>query len=310
MIRQSFDDFDAYASAIKDAAIDFRLLHVLERSWSIEQRILGGLQLQKAYEGSAFLACGEMQPHCAAVYLQKSGQPIRVNGQTLDGNSVALLPPKSEFSFIGRGKNEWLSVAIPNRYIESQPAFLERSGQSAYVVHPSNLDIVSSLKSSIVKAFNTTNHDGKIVDNVLGEFLLERCITSLVCEVLRESTTKCVTSNLKSKSYSGIVARALDCIGDHPPIELDVSFLSEQLGVSTRTILRAFRAELDLSPHAYLINHKLHFARQALLMASQQVSTVTSIAASLGFNDFGRFASRYRDLFGELPSQTLQQDRN
>jgi AraC family ethanolamine operon transcriptional activator len=33
---------------------------------------------------------------------------------------------------------------------------------------------------------------------------------------------------------------------------------------------------------------------------------VTSIASSLGFTELGRFAVRYRNLFGETPSQTLQ----
>ena len=43
-----------------------------------------------------------------------------------------------------------------------------------------------------------------------------------------------------------------------------------------------------------------------MLQAHPAEDKVTAIAAALGFTEIGRFSVRYRELFGESPSQTLQ----
>jgi transcriptional regulator GlxA family with amidase domain len=49
----------------------------------------------------------------------------------------------------------------------------------------------------------------------------------------------------------------------------------------------------------------MHLARRALSLANPSVSTVTDVATQYGFWQFGRFAGRYKELFGESPSVTL-----
>jgi AraC-like DNA-binding protein len=44
----------------------------------------------------------------------------------------------------------------------------------------------------------------------------------------------------------------------------------------------------------------------AALLTAAPGDTVTAIAIQNGFADVGRFAQRYRLLFGETPSQTLR----
>jgi AraC-like DNA-binding protein len=43
-----------------------------------------------------------------------------------------------------------------------------------------------------------------------------------------------------------------------------------------------------------------------LLRGDPRGCKVTNIASDLGFTELGRFAVRYRQMFGETPSQTLQ----
>jgi len=47
-------------------------------------------------------------------------------------------------------------------------------------------------------------------------------------------------------------------------------------------------------------------ARHCLLQADPAEDKVTAIPAGLGFTEIGRFSVRYRELFGESPSQALQ----
>jgi transcriptional regulator GlxA family with amidase domain len=53
----------------------------------------------------------------------------------------------------------------------------------------------------------------------------------------------------------------------------------------------------------------LNRARQALLASDSEEDKVTVIAAKLGFTELGRFAVRYRELFGERPSETLRRQK-
>lgn len=50
---------------------------------------------------------------------------------------------------------------------------------------------------------------------------------------------------------------------------------------------------------------RLARARQDLLVADPETTTVTSVAGRWGFVSASTFAARYRATFGELPSQTL-----
>ena len=86
-----------------------------------------------------------------------------------------------------------------------------------------------------------------------------------------------------------------------------ITMLAAALRVSPRTLQKAFISATGLPPHEYLLKRRLNRARQALLDAEPHGrESVTSIASSLGFTELGRFAVRYRNLFGETPSQTLQ----
>jgi len=78
------------------------------------------------------------------------------------------------------------------------------------------------------------------------------------------------------------------------------------LGVSRRTLYRAFHDLLDVSPKAYLRLRNLSAARARLLEASHRPTTVTQVALDHGFWELGRFAGAYRVMFGESPSETLR----
>jgi AraC family ethanolamine operon transcriptional activator len=86
---------------------------------------------------------------------------------------------------------------------------------------------------------------------------------------------------------------------------LTVGQLCEAAGVSQRTLEYAFRECLGLTPLGFLRLHRLHAARRDLAATLPGEVTVSDIAYRHGFFELGRFASCYKRLFGELPSQTL-----
>jgi AraC-like DNA-binding protein len=82
------------------------------------------------------------------------------------------------------------------------------------------------------------------------------------------------------------------------------------IGVSGRTLRAHCEEHLGMGPHRYLWLRRMNFARKALAMADPAAASVTTIALDHGFSELGRFAVKYRELFGESPSTTLRNTFN
>lgn len=85
---------------------------------------------------------------------------------------------------------------------------------------------------------------------------------------------------------------------------IGVEDIATAIGVSPRALQTAFRRVRGYSPINAVFRRRLERSRAALVAAGPN-DTVTKIATELGFFELGRFAVRYRQEFGEKPSETL-----
>jgi AraC family ethanolamine operon transcriptional activator len=76
------------------------------------------------------------------------------------------------------------------------------------------------------------------------------------------------------------------------------------LGVSRRTLHRAFADALAIGPAAYLRSRRLLAVHRALQGGGQARATIADIAFQHGFAEPGRFALYYKSMFGQSPSRT------
>ena len=86
---------------------------------------------------------------------------------------------------------------------------------------------------------------------------------------------------------------------------LPVSDLCHVIGVSERTLRKAFHRVHGVPPCRHLRMLRLSNARRALLSGDGRLTKVTEIAMFFGFAELGRFSVEYKKAFGESPSQTL-----
>ncbi|ROM62014.1 AraC family transcriptional regulator [Pseudomonas brassicacearum] len=89
--------------------------------------------------------------------------------------------------------------------------------------------------------------------------------------------------------------------GDTPLSILD---LCEQLRVSRRTLQNSFQAVTGMRPVEYLRNLRLNAVRRRLITTRATALNVSEIAVAMGFFHLSHFATHYRALFGESPSDT------
>jgi AraC-like DNA-binding protein len=75
-------------------------------------------------------------------------------------------------------------------------------------------------------------------------------------------------------------------------------------GIGVRSVQLAFQRLRGHSPMESVLQRRLRHARQRLGSGELGLS-VTKVATDCGFYNLGRFSVRYRQMFGESPSQTL-----
>lgn len=109
---------------------------------------------------------------------------------------------------------------------------------------------------------------------------------------------------MDAPSCAALFRRAVDCF-ESLPEPPNVSTLCLALNASPRTLEAAFKQCAGMGPHRFFLRRRLNRAHHLLTRTEPAAHSVTDIALSLGFTELGRFAVRYRELFGESPSQTL-----
>lgn len=108
---------------------------------------------------------------------------------------------------------------------------------------------------------------------------------------------------LKSKTPSVDIKRAVDWIEAYPARKIRLEDLAAVAGVSIRTLQNGFRSQLGISPLGYIIKTRLRYVHRDLLQGDPDIS-IEDIAMKWGFTHMGDFSARYRKLFGHLPSET------
>jgi AraC family transcriptional regulator, ethanolamine operon transcriptional activator len=104
--------------------------------------------------------------------------------------------------------------------------------------------------------------------------------------------------------YLSLVRRFDEFLASNAGRTLYSADVAKQLGVSVRTLHNAVVAIRGMSMHRYTRLRRLWSVRQQLVQG-RQIESIKAIALMNGFWHLGEFATLYRDLFGEMPQQTL-----
>tara|TARA_Y100001954_G_scaffold234030_1_gene288499 strand:+ start:1235 stop:2209 length:975 start_codon:yes stop_codon:yes gene_type:complete len=118
------------------------------------------------------------------------------------------------------------------------------------------------------------------------------------------STTSSSIRQMSPNARRRIVRRVIDFIRSRPHENCKLAELCKAAEVSERSLLYAFKLELGMTPKAYLKIYRLHGVFREL--RSGNCSSITEAATRWGFWHMGQFGVDYKEMFGELPSETLR----
>jgi AraC-like DNA-binding protein len=117
------------------------------------------------------------------------------------------------------------------------------------------------------------------------------------------------TATSKRLAKSRLIVAECIAVADHRGARVTIADLMASTAASPRRIRQAFHDAYGLSPMRYLQLRLLSNARDLLSAAGAGCGTVTRVASDLGVTHMGRFSARYRDVYGEPPSETAGKAR-
>ncbi|HZZ06814.1 helix-turn-helix domain-containing protein [Paraburkholderia sp.] len=121
---------------------------------------------------------------------------------------------------------------------------------------------------------------------------------------LIESASQTPPRDLTHTTYSDVVRRCERILQDNADQPITVLDLCRALRCSRRTLQTSFQRVANVTPVEYLRSIRLNAVHRLLRMTSAEELLIGDAACRWGFTHLGYFAREYRDLFGELPSQT------
>jgi AraC-like DNA-binding protein len=104
---------------------------------------------------------------------------------------------------------------------------------------------------------------------------------------------------------SQVVRRAVGLIESHAEWHHTVDSLALAVGVSRRSLERAFRKHKGMSPWKYVKSVRLRRAHDQLRAGDPEQVTVGEVARRWGMTH-SQFSAEYRRAYGETPAETLQ----
>lgn len=134
-------------------------------------------------------------------------------------------------------------------------------------------------------------------------------LTRLIEEKLLNQFVDCLGSTLSHKKELDLTHWKMNLVIDY--IHGNISNLSSLHQVSRgtqipeRTIRRIIKNKFQITPKQYLNKLRLNDVRKGLLRERSNAS-IYQVASDYNFWHMGQFAKDYKNLFGELPSETLR----
>lgn len=304
-----FHDCDAYFDAIEHVNVRFTLQGLESNVWRINGLTLPhGIDVQYCRSGSGSIAQGVSRYGGFELAVPVTGQ-FTADAKLVPRENALCMVPGSEFLASIPNAHSWFGIFVPEALAISS-GMLATSADLAHGrthvrrnVAPSKASVPSLLTRFFANVLAAPEISGS-------ERALVRFETELL-SVLGKAYGHGSESAQKHPGRAPIVDHravklTLDAIESSPEPTVSMSELLEIANASERSLRAGFGKYLGMSPTRYMQLRVLNRARRRLASSRPREVSVAEVVTDLGVWDLGRFAARYRRLFGELPSSTLR----
>ena len=271
--------------------------------------VLGELTFHTNHHESPMLMEGVNPGDLVAIGCQSlESMPRLMMGEAFTSADVFLAGPRAEHLATVLPGQHTLQMFVPAKLLEDEIASRLNRDPLDFTTQRYLLRLgthrVRELIDIIALAFQAA-HDLK--DPAPSPAALTQMQKTFVEQVVSVLTSEEHDPFREPRSFSStgwLLLHAREFFEEHAASPVRIAEVCRALGVSQRTLQVAFAEGLGVSPMRYLKLHRLHVVRTRLKQTSAEDVGVSKAAREAGFVDLSRFSRDYKELFGQLPSET------
>jgi len=311
LLTQVFTEYDHFTEMVSGANFEMTLCSLHEPVWRLNKIDLEGAQCQYGYLGSGNLTEGQSDPGGTLIYvpLSELHSHMAMNGIEFDSRSCVIWRPGTEFDLCIRGSHEWSTVFVPTHDLPGSGGRADTLNSHGIIRRCDNGELRTlgnALRTIMSAARSSPEFESSPAGKHAAKFTKEwaRRITAYRPD---EVTPRPVIPRGRPRySTREIILRCRNVLEENPRSRMSVQDLVKASQVSERTLRNAFNSYFGVSPSRYLQIRLINDIHHDLIKADPEAASVTRILLRYGVWEFGRFAYRYRRIYGEVPSATLR----
>lgn len=313
MPSEVFHDFDAFADSVSGADFGMLLQNPRRPVWALGRVDLGGAHVQFGREGSGNITEGRSRSDGYLLFAPCTNAAAHAaNGVALDESSVAILEPGVDFCLRSKVEHDWCSVFIPTdqltRHRGRGRSWSDFERAACRVVR-TDRHLADRFRQSVRQVFAVAGSCPQFETSAAATSAAENLL-NLTCLILgQRPRTQSRHEGRPRYSRMQIIRRSQQMLEERKGKPIRLGDLAGHSEVSERTLRTVFNEYYGIGPVRYVQLRQLRLIRHALLAADPENVSVSDVLVAHGEWEFSRFASRYRQLYGELPSDTLRKSR-
>lgn len=317
-ITDFFDFFDFRS----DAELDVIKLDNEDFAGYISRFITKNIILELSQRNCLMKFNARIPKHWLFAIPIQSNPIFYTNNYYVKDNYIAIASPNVEFSGVQTRFSNRFQLYIKKEYLNEvcQTLHLPEIKQFQKDTHSSiSVFRCSPEKQSYIKkfclqlyqiGFNTKFQNSSQKRILFGLKAIQRQIEENIVQNLLVALAEAKDIKPKKVFYKriSILQQAEEMMNNGLKYDLKISDICQELGVSNRTLEYIFKDFYQISPKAYFKQLRLNALHQSLQQKSNNI-VISELAEEFGFFHRGQLAKDYSQIFGELPSKTLQKNQ-
>lgn len=234
--------------------------------------------------------------------------PTRINGRLHGPHDIMVRPGDERFELVTPPAHSLFGIVVRRQALADAAATLGCKVQWERLQHAEILHAQEPMRQQCVQALQALLALDAVqpeVGSLPPSEALQEAVLDVMLQMLDTSEVDTTARHSFARRQS-VVARAREHTLSRPDHAVTVPELCQQLHVSRRTLQYCFEDVLGMSPIQYLRAIRLNGVRRHLRNDQGAKPTVQDVATHWGFWHLSQFASDYRRLFGESPSETIK----
>jgi len=265
------------------------------------------LWMQQVYESSARVKHAALVPSRAVIkFLTVPGSELITQGAPLPYQGILRYRPGHAYYERTHAAVSWASMSLPVGQLDA--ACIAIAGHDLHSLRDLSIVVPSAaamtkLRQILDASVALAEHAPRVLSGPEVARNLEQSLIDAIVGCFAQSDAP--HADVVHQNHDTVMRRFYNLLEDSPERPFYIPEICAAIRVPERTLRICCQEHIGMSPKQYLLLRRMHLARGALRQAIVSETTVTDVATRFGFWHFGRFAERYRLIFGELPSVTL-----